>query len=247
MSELINFYDIIGPKYTNDNYYNPNVKKGAIQHPARVCIIGTTGSMKTNTCFNIITTCSCFDKIYLYARDLSEPLYKWLIDTMEKEGDDIEYSSEISDIPNLDEIDPTIQNLIIFDDMVCEDLKKQKKLKELFIRGRKINCTVIFITQDYFTIPKIIRNQCSCYILKKINNNDEIKSIIKKCGLDKTVSEVVDMYDYATAGQIDSFMIDALNPDPRMRYRKNLIPIELAKQMDSKKITAKKDKKQIKP
>src|SRR5690606_23483781 len=102
MSELINFYDVIGKEYTGDKYYNPNVKKkGAIQHPARVCVIGTSGSMKTNSVFNIITTCNCFEKIYLFARDLQEPLYRWMIETMEKAGDPIEYSSEISDIPEL--------------------------------------------------------------------------------------------------------------------------------------------------
>ena len=49
--------------------------------------------------------------------------------------------------------------LIVFDDMIS-DMLSNKKLNpivtELFIRGRKLNISLVFITQSYFTDPKIL-------------------------------------------------------------------------------------------
>ena len=48
-------------------------------HSYRIFIIGGSGSGKTNTLFNLINEQNDIDKIYLYARDLSEPKYEYLI------------------------------------------------------------------------------------------------------------------------------------------------------------------------
>ena len=48
-------------------------------HPYRILVIGGSGSGKTNTLLNLINEQNDIDKIYLYARDLSEPKYKILI------------------------------------------------------------------------------------------------------------------------------------------------------------------------
>ena len=67
----------------------------------------------------------------------------------------IEYSEDLEQVVSLDEIDESIQNLIIFDDMIVE--KNLKHVEELFIKGRKSNCSIIFISQSYFAIPQTIR------------------------------------------------------------------------------------------
>ena len=48
-------------------------------HPYRIVVIGSSGSGKTNTLFNLINEQGDIDKIYLYAKDLSEPKYEFLI------------------------------------------------------------------------------------------------------------------------------------------------------------------------
>ena len=48
-------------------------------HPYRILIIGGSGSGKTNPLINLINEQKDIDKIYLYAKDLSEPKYKYLI------------------------------------------------------------------------------------------------------------------------------------------------------------------------
>ena len=63
--------------------------------------------------------------------------------------------------------------LIIFDDMishVMSDKKAQQILKDLFIRCRKLNISLCFLTQSYFSVPKDVRLNCTHYIIFKLNN-----------------------------------------------------------------------------
>ena len=68
--------------------------------------------------------------------------------------------------------------LIIFDDMIVDimDNKKfQAIIKELFIRCRKLNISLVFITQTYFSVPKDLRLNSAHYLIMKINNGRELK------------------------------------------------------------------------
>ena len=68
------------------------------------------------------------------------------------------------------------QILILFDDMIA-DMLSNKKLNpivtELFIRGRKLNISLVFITQSYFTVTKNIRLNSTHYFVMKIPNRRE--------------------------------------------------------------------------
>ena len=70
--------------------------------------------------------------------------------------------------------------LIVFDDMIADIMinKKFKVLiKELFIRGRKLNISLVFITEIYFSIPKDVRLNPTHYLIMKINNKIELQNI----------------------------------------------------------------------
>ena len=72
---------------TNENNKEHNEKWPYIpDHPYRIIIIGGSGSGKTNALINLINEQNDIDKIYLYARDLSEPKYEYLIKKREDVG-----------------------------------------------------------------------------------------------------------------------------------------------------------------
>ena len=95
----------------------------------------------------------------------------------------IEYSSDMHDVyKNIDEYNPYKENkiLIVFDDMIA-DMIHNKKLNsivtELFIRGRKLNISLAFITQSHFKVPKDVRLNTSHFFFVKIPNKRELQQI----------------------------------------------------------------------
>ena len=119
---------------------------------------------------NLINNEPDIGKTYLYAKYLHEAKYQLLINRTESTGlkylNDskafIESSSDMDDIyKNIERCNPNRERkiLIVFDDMIS-DMLSNKKLNpivtELFIRGRKLNISLVFITQSYFTDPKIL-------------------------------------------------------------------------------------------
>ena len=95
----------------------------------------------------------------------------------------IEYSKDMDDVyKNIEEYNPNKKRkiLIVFDDMIA-DMLSNKKLNpivtELFIRGRKLNISLAFITQSYFVVPKNIRLNSTHYFIMKIPNKRELQQI----------------------------------------------------------------------
>ena len=154
-------------------------------------IIGGSGSGKTNALLNLIKEQDDIDKIYLYAKDLSEPKYEFLIKKREDAGikhlNDteafIECSNTMDDVyENIDDYNPSRKRkiLIVFDDMIADIMtnkKFQAIIKELFIRCRKLNISLVFITQSYFSVPKDVRLNLTHYLIMKINNTKELQNI----------------------------------------------------------------------
>ena len=67
--------------------------------------------------------------------------------------------------------------LIVFEDMIADVLSTKKLnsiVPELFIRGRKLNSSLLFITQYYFAVPKDMRLNCMHYFLMKVPNIEEL-------------------------------------------------------------------------
>ena len=83
---------------------------------------------------------------------------------------------------NINHYNPYKENkiLIIFDDMIA-DMIHNKKLDsvvtELFIRGRKLNISLVFITQSYFKVPKDVRLNTRHFFITKIPNRRELREI----------------------------------------------------------------------
>ena len=176
----------------------------------RMLIVGPSGSGKTNTLLHLINNLHPIDKIYLYAKDLHEPKYEYLINKREQAGiknlNDphafIEYSDDMNDV--LDDINNYNKNrdkkvLIVFDDDMIADIEYNKNfkriIKELFYRARKINVSVVFITQSYFRALKDARLNSAHYIIMKINNKKELKRIAEEKSVHLDYKDFLEMYN----------------------------------------------------
>ena len=176
---------------TKENNNEHNEKWPYIpDHPYRILTIWGWGSGKTNALINSINEQNDIDKIYLYARDLNEPKYEYLIKKREDAGIKhvnnpnafIECSNTMDDVyENINDYNPIRKRkkLIVFDDMIADIMtnkKFQAIIKELFIRCRKLNISLVYITQSYFIVLKDVRLNSTHYLIMKINNRKELQN-----------------------------------------------------------------------
>ena len=167
--------------------------------------------VKTNILMNIKNNSKTFHKIYLYAKKLDEPLYQCFIENWTEHDylmgfDILECSNDINDIVDLNFVDQSIQNLIIFDDMVCE--RNLDKVSEWFIRGRKSNCSIIFISQSYFGIPTQVRISSDYYIFTRNLKGNDLIQVAKDYGGILSINNLKELYRNSTRSGSDFFMID---------------------------------------
>ena len=223
---------------TNENNKKHNKKWPYIpDHPYRILIIGGSGSGKTNTLLNLINEQNDIDKIYLYARDLNEPKYKILIkkckDAGIKQLNDLYAFIECSN--TMDDVYENINNynssrkrkiFIAFDDMIAEIMKNEQFqviMKELFIRCRKLNISLVFITPSYFSFPEDVRLNSTHYLITKINNKRELQNIAINYSADIDHQDLMKMYRECTKEPFNFLTIDTALPASNLsRSRKNL-------------------------
>ena len=153
-------------------------------HPYRILIIGGSRLGKTNALLNLIKNQQPdSDNIYLYVKDPFKSKYELLIKEREKVGIKnlknpkkfVDYSQTIDEIDN-----PTKKRrvLIVFDDMIIDTESNKKvcpKVIKLFLRGKKLNVLLVFISQSFFKAPKTIRLNATHYFIMKIPSKRELQ------------------------------------------------------------------------
>lgn len=221
-NEISNFYNLI-PEDLKKKYHNPNFLNHLIKIPARLLIIGGSGSGKTNVAMEIIHRMSgTFEKIVICCKSKAEPLYEFLETKISPEH--LEIYEGIENVPPVDKYKGTGQMLIIFDDLVLD--KNQAEIEQYFIRGRKIGggITCIYLSQSYFKTPKTIRLQCNYLILKKLSSKRDLAQILNEFSLGKDIKELTALYKDATTNPLSFLMIDADAPE-EMKFRKGFLEI----------------------
>ena len=173
------------------------------------------------------------DKVYLYAKDFSEQNYEYLIKNREnveiKHVNNlktfIECSNTIDDIyENIDDYNPTGKRkiLIIFDDMIADIMTNknfQAIIKDLFIRCRKLNISLVFITQSYFSVPKDVRLNSTHYFIMRINNKRELQNH----SVEIDYKDFMKIYREYTREPYNFLTIDTTLPASNtLKFRKNL-------------------------
>ena len=172
----------------------------------------------------------------MYAKDPYDDKYQFLINKRESIGvkhfNDpkafIEYSNDMNDVhKNIDHYNPDKENkiLIVFDDMIT-DMINNKKLNsvvtELFIRGRKLNISLVFITHSYFSVPKNVRLNITHFFIMKIPNKRELQQISINHSSDICTKNFIDIYRKCTDKPY-SFLVNdtTLSSDDPLQFRKN--------------------------
>ena len=193
---------------------------------------------KTNVLLSLINNQQDIDKIYLYAKDPYEAKYQYSINKREKVGlnpyDDpktfMEYSNDMQNVyKNIEDYNPRKNRtvLIVFDDMIADMINNKKSnpiVTELFIRGRKLNISIAFITQSYFKVPKDVRINSTHFLIMKIPNKRELQQIALNHSSDIDFEDLMKIYKKYTSKPYSFLINDTTFPsDNSLRFRKNLL------------------------
>jgi hypothetical protein len=214
---ILDWYKEMPKKYLLKTH-NPNFETHGIKLPFRMLIIGGSGAGKTQTLMNILHNFGeTFQNIYVITKNRDEPLYNYLADKTKKSGG-VEILEGISNAPDLDKLDKEEQTLIVMDDLVLE--RNQAQLEQYFIRARKQNCSLIYISQSYFAVPKMIRQNLTYLVIKRLNTLGDLFRIMREYSLGVDKSEMKKIYDASTDTKQNFLMVD-LEEAPESRFRKN--------------------------
>jgi len=196
---------------------NPNFHLHGIKLPARICVSAPSGSGKTNFVINFISMCSqgkgTFSSIQIITRDADEPLYNYL----KMKSPAIQITEGLHTLPALNKFDKDENHLVIIDDLVLA--KDQSSICEYFIRCRKQNVTVMYLSQSFFKIPIIIRQNCNYMIILGIGNKRSMNLMLSEFAIGASKQQLMGMYKEATAEKLHFLLIDVDETDPQKKFR----------------------------
>ena len=130
---------------------------------------------------------------------------------------------------DIEEYNPNTERkiLIVFDDMIADmhnNEKLNKTVNELFIRERKLNISLAFITQLFFKVPKDVRLNITHFFITKLSSKRELHQSVYNHLPDIDFKDFVHLYINCTAKQYSFLIIDdTLASDNLLRFRKNLL------------------------
>lgn len=216
--DIVNFYEVI-PKKFKDEVKNPYFNSHHIELPFRMCVVAPSGSGKTNFIINLIKVFSqgqgTFADITIITRNKDEPLYNWL----EEQSDQIKIFEGMNHNPKLDDYDKEYNHLLIWDDLVLS--KNLLEVAEYYIRARKKNVSLCFLSQSYADIPKMIRKNSSYLVLFDLGGSKRERTyIMNEWGSDLEKEELIAIYNDATSEHMRPLIIKGGKATRQEKYRK---------------------------
>ena len=115
-------------------------------------------------------------------------------------------------------------NYMVPDIMTINCHKKfQSIIKELFIKCRKLNISLVFITQSYYSVPKDVKLNSKHYLIMKINSKRELQNIAINHSADIDYKDFIKIYRECTKEPYSFLTIDTTLPSSNpLIFRKNL-------------------------
>jgi len=217
---MVDFYKSMPKKFLLQSH-NPNFKDHKLNLPFRMLIIGGSGAGKTQTLMNLIRIMNgTFNNIHIITKNKDEPLYNYL---ESKVDTGLSITEGIDSAPNLDDFDKKEQSLIVMDDLVLE--KNQKQLEQYFIRARKLNCSLVYLSQSYFAVPKMIRMNLNYLIIKRLNTLQDLFRMMREYSLGVSKDVLVDLYQHSIQDNKQDFLLVDLDSEPKDRFRFNFLDV----------------------
>ncbi len=208
----INFYNYV-PK--GEKKINPYYEIHNIEIPFRMLIAAPSGAGKTNALMNVIFHMhNTFHEIIICVKSADEPLYEMIINKLKNvvvfENGEVPPLSDYSKIDEktkrLKRIDKK-QRLIVFDDLIT-DQKANKIAAEYYIKARKVGFSMCYISQSFYQIPKIIRDNTQLFILGRNLLKKDLRMILSAFPTELTLDEFVNLYNDLTDEPLDTVLIN---------------------------------------
>lgn len=220
-NEIVNFYEVIPKKYLDD-VENPNFNLHKIEIPFRMCVVAPSGSGKTNFVLNLIRVFSqgkgTFTDITIVTRNKDEPLYNWLAG----QNDCIRILEGMNNNPKLDDYDKKYNHLLIWDDLVLS--KNLVPVCEYYLRARKMNVSLMFLSQSYVDIPKMIRKNSTFLVLFDLGGSKrEQDYIMREWSGELDKDELRAIYEDAVSEKLSPLIIKGGKVKRNEKYRKGFI------------------------
>ena len=220
-----NFYETKDVKKYLSKSDNPNIQLHQINRlPFRITCNAPSGSGKSNFVVNLIELFSkgegTFSTIEIFCRCKDEPLYQFLHD---KTKGGIKIYEDLNELKNINSYDKNDNHLIIWDDLVLT--KDQSMISEFFLRGRKQGISLIYLSQSYYQIPKMIRLNSNYLVILKLGQKRNLNMIMSELSLGVTKDQLIKIYNFATKDKFSVLIVDLDEPDVNKKFRKNFLDI----------------------
>ena len=203
----INFYESLKPI----KIHNPNYETHKISLPFRMLICTASGGGKSNFLLNMIFQMSnTFHKIIIITKE-EERLYSHLLDRL-KDGVEIHYGGTV---PEFEKMAKGENGLVVFDDMV---LTKNNKIGEMFIRGRKLGYSSVYITQSFFGSPKLIRLNVNYIALGRGMIKRDLRLVLSEFSINLSIDQLEDLYNTITKVPMQFMLIDSQKRNIRNNF-----------------------------
>lgn len=206
---LKNFYESI----KGYKVLNPNYDKHHMSVPFRAIESAPSGSGKSNLALNLIALMDkTFHEIIVCVLSASEPLYELLgqLNGVKfYEGGVVPPLSEFEKKDENGKIKPKddLQRLMIFDDLVLS-VPANKIIAEYYIKARKLNISLLYLSQSFYQIPKVIRINSQYLILGKNLLTRDLNTIMREFPTNMTPAEFQELYEELTEQPMSSITID---------------------------------------
>lgn len=194
---MFNFYDNI----KQNPRLNPNYDSHKIKLPFRSLIACSSGNGKSNLVMNLLVEMTnTFTKIIVCTKE-EEPLYDFMKAKL-KDKMEIYYHGEI---PELKKMPKDENGIVIFDDLV---LDKKPEIGQMYIRGRKLGYSSIYISQSFYHTESIIRKNCNLVWLGRGMMARDLRLILSEFSLGLSKDELTTLYNELTATKMNFMLLD---------------------------------------